>query len=365
MKVGIVSIFDNNNFGNRLQNYALQEYLGKYAQQTVTIKNKPYFSKKSRVARMLPLAESVALNRILGMRRRAQMVRFTRGNIRTSRSCYWYDKGVTALKKSDRCDLYCAGSDQVWSPACGRTDRFNYLGFAEADRTFSYAASFGVEDIPPQHKEAVREGLRHIKHISVREDAGKRIVEELTGRTDVQVLVDPTMLLTRGQWDAVAAKPAAALPKKYLLTYFLGEVSAQRAEAVREKAQAMGCELVEVMNPDSRFYEIGPDEFVYLIRQAAFVCTDSFHAIVFSFLYQRPLAIFDREGSGDNMGSRIETLVRKFALQECLVTNAVIPGMPENPDFSAGYAVLEAERKKSDSFMSKVFQDAERAGLCD
>ena len=61
MKTGIVSIFDNNNYGNRLQNYALQQTLAKYAKETVTIKNKPYFSGKSRLARVLPLAESVLL----------------------------------------------------------------------------------------------------------------------------------------------------------------------------------------------------------------------------------------------------------------------------------------------------------------
>lgn len=365
MKVGIVSIFDNNNYGNRLQNYALQRAMANYADQTVTFKNKPFFSGKSRLARMLPLAESVTLNRILGMERRAQMVRFTRRYIPTSRGCYWYDQEHTRLKGADCCDLYCAGSDQVWSPACGRWGMFSYLGFAQPERTFSYAASFGIDRIPPEHQEAVRRGLQHIRHISVREDAGRRIVEELTGRTDVQVLVDPTMLLSAEEWDEIAVPPRAAVPQRYVLTYFLGEVSERRREAVREKARTMGCEIIELMDPDSPFHNIAPDEFVYLIRGAALVCTDSFHASVFSFLYQRPLAIFDRKGSGSNMGSRLETLAVKFSLTHCLAVGDEMPVVPEQADYAAGHAALEAERQKADAFLRQVFQEAERAGLCD
>lgn len=364
MKVGIVSIFDNNNYGNRLQNYALQQTLAEYADETVTIKNKPYFSKKNRLARMLPVAESVMLNRLLGMNRRAQMVRFTRRHISTSRYCYWYDKDDSRLRQSDRCDLYCTGSDQVWSPACGRVGMFSFLGFADSERTFSYAASFGVDQIPEKYHEDVRKGLQHIKYISVREDAGKQIVEELTGRTDAQVLVDPTMLLTTDEWDAVAQPPKGELPRKYLLTYFLGEVSQERRAAICRKAKELDCDVIEMMDPDSPFYEIGPSEFVYLIKHATLVCTDSFHGSVFSFLYQRPLSVFDRQGTGSNLGSRLKTLISKFSLQECFMTGDVLPDIRKQPDYTAGYKVLDEEREKSRAFLDMVFNEAERAGLC-
>ena len=365
MKTGIVSIFDNNNYGNRLQNYALQQMLAKYARETVTIKNKPYFSGKSRLARALPLAESVFLNRVLGMDRRAQMVRFTRRHISTSRYCYWYDKDGSRIHQPDHCDLYCAGSDQVWNPTCGRGGMFSFLGFADRDQTFSYAASFGVDRIPEQYQEDVRKGLQHIKYISVREDAGKRIVEELTGRTDVQVLVVPSMLLTAQEWDQVAAKPKAELPQRYLLTYFLGTVSSERRATIEQKAKELGCALIEMMDKNSPYYAIGPGEFVYLIKHAALVCTDSFHGSVFSFLYGRPLIIMDRQGSGENMGSRLVTLADKFSLLNCLATGNVLPEASGEPDYSIGYAALEEERKKAKTYLDMVFQEAERAGLCD
>jgi len=363
MRIGIVSIFDNNNIGNRLQNYALQQALLAFSDCVLTIKNKPCSSGKSRLLRVLPLAESAMFNRLIGMNRRAELAAFTQKRVRTGRYTYWYEKIYPKLRNPDRGDIYCAGSDQVWNPTCGRNGMFNYLGFTDYDRTFSYAASFGIEEIPEEYKEDVRKGLNHIKFISVRENAGKRIVEELTGRTDVQVLVDPTMLLTAEQWDAVAEKPKQKLPERFLLTYFLGTVSEERRQAVEQKATELGCEAIWLMDKDSPFYTIGPGHFVHLIKHARMVCTDSFHGSVFSFLYGKPLAVFDREGSAENMSSRIKTLADKFHLEKCLVMNNIIPD-PVDTDYSAGYAALEEERKKSKAFLDMVFQEAERAGLC-
>ena len=223
MKVGIVTVFDNNNHGNRLQNYALQQVLAHYADQVVTMKNKPWYSKKSRIARMLPLAESAFLNRVLGMERRAKIVEFTNRHIQLSRGCYWYDKCGQAPKKADCCDVYCAGSDQIWNPTMGRRGTFDYLMFAPAERTFSYAASFGIDEIPEQYRSAVAEGLKHIRHISVREDAGKQIVEGLTAPVAAG---DPlgTLTVTSGG-ETVASIPIVAGETVERLTF--GQVFGQ------------------------------------------------------------------------------------------------------------------------------------------
>ena len=364
MKIGIISIFDNHNFGNRLQNYSLKCILEKQNSSTVTIRNKPYSSGKSRLLRKLFLSERPVIYRLLGQKRKAEVLTFTQKNICISRKNYWYDKPYETMTGADDCELYCAGSDQVWNPKIHRHTMFNYLGFAETDRTFSYAASFGIDRIPEEYAEDVRKGLNHIKYISVREDAGKRIVEELTGRTDVQVLVDPTMLLTPVQWDEVAEKPKKELPEKYLLTYFLGEVSPQRRATIEAKAKELGCKTIWLMDKQSPFYAIGPGHFVYLIKHAQMVCTDSFHGSVFSFLYGRPLAIYDRKGSGENMSSRLETLAAKFSLRGQMVQDENLEAIPVKPDYSAGYLALEEERKRSKAFLNMVFEEAERAGLC-
>lgn len=353
MEIGVVTIYDNGNLGNRLQNYALQKKLNEYG-KVVTIKNQKTCSGINKL--LTHIFEYVFINHLFRRCKRENLLRFTQKYIFTNNKCYCFDKDHFLLDKKDKFEYYCAGSDQIWNPNFGRTGMFNYLGFAEREQTFSYAASFGVEEIPEEHKEAVRKGLQHIKHISVREDAGKRIVEELTGRTDVEVLVDPTMLLTTQEWDKILRAPKAKLPEKYILTYFLGPVSTERRAAIQQKADQMGCQIIEVMDKNSPFYAIGPDMFVYLIKHAQMVCTDSFHGSVFSFLYQRRLAVFDREGFGNNMGSRIDTLAAKFHLEHCRVKGNVLPGWDDEPDYTEGYKELETEREKSRAFLNTVFE---------
>ena len=364
MKIGILTLYDNRNFGNRLQNVALQNKLASYGKVVQTIKSdcKPGSGMEA-IKIKSDVRNCEALLALLGKCRCLLTVRFTNKWINTTRKLYWCNLD-SEQQIPDRYDICCVGSDQIWNPHYKRTAMFNYLGFADRDRTFSYAASFGVEEIPEQHKEAVRKGLEHIKFISVREDAGKRIVEELTGRTDVQVLADPTMLLTAEEWDKIARKPKAEVPEKYVLTYFLGAVSHDRRAEIARKAKEMDCQLIELMDRKSPFYAIGPDHFLYLIKHAALVCTDSFHGSIFSFLYQRPLVIFDRKGGQENMGSRLETLASKFGLTDCMAEGDRLPDVPETADYSKGSEALTEERKKANAFLNMVFEEAERAGLC-
>lgn len=355
MKVGIVTIYDTDNMGNRLQNYALQQALLQYADQVVTLRNKPASgSKLSDWKRASHLAEIPLLAQLQKNRRKAKVLRFNHRYIHLTRKCYWYNRNTSQLLPEDRCDLYCAGSDQVWNPEWERNDLFSYMGFAPRERTFSYAASFGINQIPECHQNAVRNGLNHVAHISVRESAGQEIIRDLTGRSDTQVLIDPTMLLTSEEWGTIIHRPEVALPDTYVLMYFLGKVSQERREAIQAAADSLSCPVLDIMDPSSPYYHIGPEEFLYLIRHARFVCTDSFHGSVFSFLWQRPLAIFPRDGG--NMGSRIKTFADTFHLESHIVQNEQIPQALTVPDnYAQGYAVLEEERKRSHTFIRQVF----------
>lgn len=365
MRVGIVTIFDNNNMGNRLQNYALQQVFQAFADEVVTVETK-YRSKSllQNVLRHSCLADSSLIYGLIGKRRKAKLLRFSHRYIRVSKKHYWFNGECEPLHKADQCDLYCAGSDQVWNPHTGRMDMFNYLGFSPREKTFSYAASFGIDQIPAEYRQAVEQGLRHIGHLSLREDAGKRIVEDLTGREDAQVHIDPTLLLTTQQWDIIAKKPKNTLPQKYLLTYFLGAVSEERKEALKVLAGNRGCHVINLMDPKDPYYAIGAEEFVYLIKNADCVCTDSFHGSVFSFLYGKPLLIWPRQGSADDMSSRLRTLTEKFALGECLVRENIPTVFPE-AEYARGYETLERERKKADTYLRAVFTKTERTVLCD
>lgn len=354
MKVGIITLFDSTNFGNKLQNYALQEILKQYADDVITIKNKPSpKSVKEKIFRTSPLAESVFVNRILGKKRKAAILNFTNKYIKISSKCYFYDKEYNM--KPEQCDYYCAGSDQIWNPDLGRLDGFNYLNFSPKRYNFSFAASFGISEIKEQFRHKVREGLSHIEKVSVREEAGLGIVRKLSGRYDAKMLIDPTLYISEEQWEKIAKRPEGLKEYKYLLVYFLGSVSPKREQRIKDFAVLHKMKVIDMMKPESKFYAVGPDEFIYLIKNASLVCTDSFHASVFSFIFNTPLIILMREGSGASMGSRLETLANKFCLSERLIYDDELDKHLMSVDYSKGKKMLEMERRKVNKFLDEVF----------
>ncbi|MGN1134510.1 MAG: polysaccharide pyruvyl transferase family protein [Oscillospiraceae bacterium] len=355
MKVGILTIYDNSNMGNRLQNYALQEILLKYADEVVTIKNKTRpISLKDRIVRSSFLTESVLANKMLGKKRKIKFLRFNKKYINISKKYCFFDN-ESFDSNVPECDLYCAGSDQIWNPNLKRSGYFNFLGFSPREKNFSFSASFGISSISDEHQQAVKRGLENIKYISVREDAGKKISEDLTGRNDVQVIIDPTMYFSAKDWAKVEEKPEFLSDENYILTYFLGGISKTRSDEIQRVANENGWKIINILDKQSPYYNSGPSDFVYLIHHAKLVCTDSFHASVFSFLFDTPLSIFKRDGFQINMNSRLETLVEKFSLDKCVVENDKINSSIFNVDYSKGKETLASERKKADSYLDKVF----------
>lgn len=74
-------------------------------------------------------------------------------------------------------------------------------------KKIAFSASFGISKLPEEKKADFKKYLSEFKSISVREDAGKKIIEDLTGRKDIEVLIDPTMLLKSDEWDKVNSRP--------------------------------------------------------------------------------------------------------------------------------------------------------------
>ena len=186
----------------------------------------------------------------------------------------------------------------------------------------------------------------------MREDAGKQIFEELTDRKDVQVLVDPTMLLPSEEWDKVSKKPKQLKTNKYILNYFLGNISEERNNEINRIAKENNCEIINILDSKSPFYQTGPSEFLYLEKNAFLICTDSFHSCVFAILFNRPFIVFDREDSMEKMNSRLETLLNRFKLEDRWYDNKIKEEQLKI-DYTETYNILEKERIRAKEFIEK------------
>ena len=349
-KAAILTINDDWNYGNRLQNYAVQRVLEKHNLKVETIYNQnnvygvKYFKKKVKdnIKKVLNIKKEI---------KKYNKFNLFNKNIKFAK--FAIDSKHIPKKLGLKYDYFFTGSDQVWNPTFERMSDVDFLTFAPEIKRNSFSASFGINEIPKQMREYYRENLMKMQKISVREDIGKIIIKELTGRDDVEVLVDPTMLLTAEEWDKVSKKPKQLKANKYILNYFLGELSEERKKEINRVAKENGCEVINILDKNSPFYETGPSEFLYLEKNAFLICTDSFHSCVFAILYNRPFIVFEREDNTVSMNSRIETLINKFKLKNREFKGKITKENLEN-DYSEAYKILEKEREKSKKFLKKA-----------
>lgn len=347
-KVGIFTINDDGNFGNRLQNYAVQEILKKCNIQVATIRKE---SLLSRIKNNL----KICIKKVLPQNKYKRQINFNQFNKNIKFKYYKKDKELDKINK--QYDYFFTGSDQVWNPNFGRMSDVDFLMFASEEKRNSFSASFGISNLPNDLKKFYKERLAKLKNISVREDAGKKIVEELTGRKDVEVLIDPTMMIKAEEWDKISKKPRKLGNDKYILNYFLGDISKDRKEIIEKVAIENNCKIINILDSQDIYYSCGPSEFLYLEKNAFLICTDSFHSSVFAILYNRPFLVFEREDTNENMNSRLETLLSKFELQDRKYRGGNIKEKDLKHDYSNSYKILDVERKKCDEFLMKILNN--------
>lgn len=228
-------------------------------------------------------------------------------------------------------DVYLAGSDQIWNTSYqnGRDPAF-FLDFGpNSIRRVSYAASFGTEQIDDRFVVFVQEQLKRFDAISVRETAGSRILDSL-GFVNTQVC-DPVFLLNTECWDRLASSGETPVGP-YILIYDF-ENSASFGSFAREVAKKLGMPIYSVNNyskcsyADKDFYKTGPETFLFLIKNAELVISNSFHATAFSIIFKTKFFVVPRVK--DKVNSRMESLLNLAGLGDRLLSKASI----DNPDF--------------------------------
>lgn len=348
-KIGVITINDFNNYGNRLQCYAVQNYLEKMGYIVENIYNeyeRDGFIVKSG-KRILREIKSFPKRKIIAARKKS-FDEFNR-NIHFSDECIINGKVKSGL--NEKYDFFITGSDQVWNPYDTGRSEVDFLTFASEEKKISFSASIGVEKLPDNVVEQYNRYLNSFKCISVREETARKIVEKLTNRKDIEVLLDPTMLLTTEEWEEIAQKPDINYSSKYILIYFLGGVG-DRKRIIDNIANQYSCEVIDIYDKNSVFYTCGPQHFLDLVKNAFLICTDSFHSAVFSFLFGRPFIVFERKNTKYNMNSRMNTFLSKYGLLQ----NKYISGKNLDDylkwDYSEGYIILEKERERARCFLT-------------
>ena len=220
-------------------------------------------------------------------------------------------------------DIYITGSDQVWNPLMPFINDPYFLTFTKKGSILSsYASSFGIDTLDELHKKTYRDWLKSYTYISVRENSGADIVEEII-ETRPKVTLDPVFLLNVDQWTKVMTRPYDFNLKSFVFLYLLNfdEIIFNNACSISRKR---GLPLIVVLSekkslPTSfamQLVDVGPSEWLWLIKNADMVITNSFHGTAFSIIFRKAMAVFVRGGVATN--SRILTLLELFQLKDHL-----------------------------------------------
>lgn len=313
LKAGIVTPYGLFNYGNRLQSYAVQILLSHYnisAEEVIY----PEINKQSGLKQSLKPLVYGRFNRSLKAKRYRSFKEF---DSKIAKRFFKDEKDIEAASY----DYAIIGSDQIWNPNSIKPMEAVFGKFVDPRKRICISPSFGIESLEKKWEGVYSGGLQDLGFLSVREKAGQRIIEKLTGR-NAELLVDPTFALTDEQW-AKQARYDYVPDDKYIFAYFLSSDAARYLNEVSDIAAKGTCRIVNIMDSKNGYYGAGPQDFIALISNASLICTDSFHAAVFSLIFSRPFKVFSRLGP-KSMNSRIETLSSIFGIEKSSNDNELL-----------------------------------------
>lgn len=252
-------------------------------------------------------------------------------------------------------DIMITGSDQVWNYQItnGLSDVYT-LNFGNNNiKRISYAASIGVKEIPENLKESYKSKISKIDKISVREESAKKTLSSLLENKDINVVLDPTLLLRKEAWNDLIANNHKTMPKeKYIFAYVV-EKNNEYYNIVNYLSKLTGLKVIHFEQRNNKYsnvleskYSSGPDEFVALVRNSEYVIATSFHATVFSIIFNKKFWVVPHKTTG----SRVTDLLKKLDISNRAVNSLEEfekLNFDEDIDYENVNKILEKEREKS------------------
>lgn len=356
MKCGIVTLFRNNNYGAVLQAFALQKaVLGQGIDAEIINLSITSKSPVSIKRRMKMIFRNLFVRNEINEYLKA-FDRFRKHHLKISSDEYTDENQLHGLKY--KYDFCICGSDQVWNPDLfGRIVPAYFLDFMPYSRKVTYAPSFGTADVSATYVKETTVLLQKIPIISLRERTGVAIVKNLTGKKAKHVL-DPIFLLSKNEWLSRSRIPKPDF--KYLLLYMQGEKDTLLYETSHFIADKLNLKVIQLglgLKTHKYVYRkmrnAGPFDFVGLIAQADFVCTNSFHGTAFSILFDKRFA---SASSVKSRSTRITDLLDSLALNERYLdgpkkTDSLLPLI--EPLCSDHKGRLESQIRESKKYLSK------------
>ena len=378
MKLGIVTLPFNWNYGGILQNFALQWTLKQMGHEPLTL---------NRIDKVkVPLKQKVIL---LGKRFLLKFVfrrdislrswpkeeelniikqhtdRFIKEHIDTT-------EVITNEKKLNDIDKFnfeavIVGSDQVWRPKYSPRIENHFLDFINEKskvKRISFAASFGTDEweYSPKQTEHCSKLAKQFDSLSVREDSGVKLCKDNL-KVDAQVTLDPTLLVPKEEYIKLVEKDKIDKLPGTLFNYVLDSTS-EKNEVITKISNKLGLDAFSSTASQS-FFKVGKkriNECIFppvtrwlrAFMDAEFVVTDSFHGTAFSIIFNKQFVALGNTKRGL---TRFKSILKIFNLENRLLDENNLHQFEEVIDNKIDYEkvnkTLNEERSNSMEFLRK------------
>ncbi len=381
-KVALSVCYDTKNYGSQLQVLATIEKIKELGYEPEIIKYNKKISIRF-ILQTLPrfLNSYFVRSKLKGIKRQKALKKhpeiLKNVNIRNERFDRYIKEKYSEMlkiyngwnelvyKANNDYEIFLCGSDQLWLPA-NLGSHFYTLEYVTSNKNkIAYATSFGVSQIPWYQKRRTRKYLNDFTHLSCREEKGKQIIKELTNK-DIPVVLDPTLLLTKDEWDEIIQNKKV-INEKYIMCYFLGE-NVEHRRIAEELSKKTGYKIVTIPFLDEyveydrkfgnyRLFDIDIYDFVNLIRNSEYVLTDSFHGSIFSILNHKKFMVLNRfsNNSKNSRNSRIDNLCAMLGLNDRRY-NGKIDCIMNDIDYIAVDMCLEKIRNNSKEYLKNALE---------
>lgn len=352
-KIGILTLHRALNFGAVWQCYALKHACESFGHEVETIDYNPYGHYTIRGAlRHRPL---VAYRYLMFMRQFNQFVTKRLNPTYHTENHEW----IKANPPQD--DIYIVGSDTVWSNAVVKDYLDSYLlDFAPSDvKRISYAASTGGN--PMKVNAYQLEELRKFSAISIRE---QQAVPDVQSKVDIPVVdvCDPTLLLKSEEYESLEQKPLW-LPKHYIAYFDLGN-DPSCAEVTKELSRKLNLPILNLAGKYKRWARYNymsptPEQWLYIMHHADFICTTSFHGAAFSVIFRKSF-VSCKVGTGNraNSNGRVENLLQQTNLSDRYISSlSQLDVLPLAVDYRQCVQAINTYRNRSLEWLKNAIED--------
>ena len=368
-KTGILTMYYNSvNYGGLLQAFALpfviQKHIGipaeqiRYPQQNTDTDLCTSKSKKSLSIYQLGINFFSALTSNNRSIRKESVLEF-KNDIPHSRNIYSHE---TIQQCNSNYEIFICGGDQIWNGEMvgEHLDVYTLQFVNQGLKKIAYSPSVAISHMSKQVEDCLGKGLLGIDRISVREKRSLDILKRLSDKK-IEVVVDPVLLLTKSEW--LEQSRPTKINGKYILCYLLGDSITQRkaVEIISKRLKLRIVTFPHIVNNvvrkcdlffgDIKDYTSGPRQFLDLINNAEFVITDSFHACVFSMIFETPFIVFERNKPSEkgNMNSRIYDFLEEYHLENQLVNVEKAMNLSRIPEVDYSFAHEHWFHRRNDS----------------